>query len=280
MSASLPDVDVAASVDVARRDVQTGLATRRDRRRKRFFVYVAFAMLVVVALGFGRSFYLRPVFTDRPLPAYLILHGAVMTSWYLLFLAQAVLVHRHRVDLHRKLGIFGLVLAAAVVLTAIQVQLNLVPRMISLGRVATPADMSMALGFALSSMSSLVPFVVLIALAVLARRKAATHKRLMFWAMVWTVGPAFAGSRPLGELLDPLVQPHLAFFPSDLFWLAALLAYDWNTEKRIHAVTWVGFAVLAFYAIFAQPWIAGLEGLQDWLKGLVQSLDVAPRPLP
>ena len=104
MPASFPDVDVAASVDVARRDVQAGLATRRDRRRKRFFVHVAFAMLVVVALGFGRSFYLRPIFTDRPLPAYLILHGAVMTAWYLLFLAQALRVQRHRVDLLRKLG--------------------------------------------------------------------------------------------------------------------------------------------------------------------------------
>ena len=270
MSASLPDVDVAASVDVARRDVQTGLATRRDRRRKRFFVYVAVAMLVVVALGFGRSFYLRPVFIDRPLPAYLVLHGTVMTAWYLLFLAQVLLVDRRRVDLHRKLGIFGVALAAAVVLTAIQVQLNLVPRMISLGMVSRPEDMPVALGFALSSMSSLVPFVALIAMAVLFRRKASMHKRLMFWAMVWTIGPAFAGGRPLGEVLDPLVQPHLPFFPSDLFWLAALLAYDWKTEKRILAVTWAGFAVLAVYAIFAQEWIAGLDVLQAGLRGLVQ----------
>lgn len=271
MSASSPELEVAASQDVVRSDSPAvALTTRRDRRRNRFFVYVAIAMLIVVAFGFGRSFYLRPVFTDRPLPAYLILHGTVMTAWYLLFLAQVLLVQRSRVDLHRKLGIFGLVLAAAVVLTAIQVQLNLVPRMISLGMVARPEDMPVALGFALSSMSSLVPFVALIVLAVLLRRRAAMHKRLMFWAMVWTIGPAFAGGRPLGEVLDPLVQPSLPFFPSDLFWFAALLAYDWKTEKRILAVTWVGFAVLAFYAIFVQEWIAGLEGLQQWLRGLVQ----------
>lgn len=268
MSVTLPHREVAVTRDELHDSL--GLARRRGRRRDRFFLFSAVAMLIVVALGFGRSFYLRPVFIGKPLPWHLIVHGAVMTAWYLLFIAQAWLVHRHRVDIHRRLGVAGLVLAAAVVATAIQVQLNLVPRMISLGLVKGPDDMALAVGFALASMSSLLPFVALIGLAVWLRRKTAMHKRLMFWAMVWTIGPAFAANRPLGQLLDPLVQPHLPFFPADLFWLAALLAYDWKTERRIHVVTWAGFAVLAFYAIFAQEWIAGLPSLQAWLTDVVQ----------
>jgi hypothetical protein len=254
------------------RDAQnagSGLTARPVRRRNRFFVYTAIAMLFVVAIGFGRSFFLRPVFIDRPLPPYLIAHGAVMTAWYLLFLAQTVLVYRPRVDMHRKLGIAGLVLAFAVVATAIQVQLNVVPRMISLGMVSSDDDLSRAIGFALSSMSSLVPFVVLVALAVLLRRNAAIHKRLMFWAMVWTIGPAFAEGRPLGQMLDPMVQPHLPFFPSDLLWLSALLAYDWISGRRIHHVTWIGFVLLAFYALVVQEWVAGLDGLHDWMRAHV-----------
>ena len=228
-------------------------------------------MLVVVALGFSRSFYLRPIFTDKPLPPYLVAHGAVMTAWYLLFLAQATLVYRRRVDLHRWLGIFGVVLAGAVVATAVQVQLNIVTRRSSLGLISNDEDLTGAIGFALSSMSSLVPFVVLIVLAVLLRRKVAIHKRLMFWALVWTIGPAFAEGRPLGLMLDPLVKPHLPFFPSDLFWIAALVAYDWKTEKRIHPVTWIGCISLTFYFLVVQEWIAGLDPLQNWLKAYVQA---------
>jgi hypothetical protein len=236
-----------------------------------FFLCITVAMLVVVAMGFSRSFYLRPVFIDKPLPVHLVTHGVVMTAWYLLFMTQAVLVYRGRTDLHRMFGIVGLLLAAAVVATAIQVQLNLVPRMISLGMVSSDEDLRRGLGFALASMSSLVPFVILITLAVLLRRRTDIHKRLMFWAFVWTIGPAFAEGRPLGQMLDPLVQPHLPFFPSDLIWFGALVAYDWKTERRIHPVTWIGFVMLAFYAIVVQEWIAGQEVLQNWLKAHVQA---------
>jgi hypothetical protein len=49
------------------------------------------------------------------------------------------------------------------------------------------------------------------------------------------------------------------------------VAYDWKTERRIHPVTWIGFAMLAFYAIVVQEWIASQEVLQDWLKAHVQA---------
>lgn len=241
------------------------------RHRSRFFVWIAIAMLAVVALGFGRSFFLRPLFIEEPLPLYLVAHGAVMTAWYLLFLAQAVLVQLGRTGLHRKLGIAGLGLAVAVVVSAVQVQLNIVPRRISAGTITGPEDLSLGVGFALASMSSLLPFVALIALAIWQRRKAAMHKRLMFWALVWTIGPAFAAGRPLGEALDPLVQPYLPFFPFDLIWFVALLAYDWKTKRRIHPVTWIGFLLLAFYALFIQEWIAGIPFLQDWLEAYLQA---------
>ncbi|TWT19076.1 hypothetical protein FQY83_11955 [Luteimonas marina] len=242
------------------------MAGQRSRRRNRFFVWTAVAMLVVVALGFGKSFYLRPVFSDTPLPTYLAVHGIVMTAWYLLFLAQALLAGSGRIDLHRRLGIAGVALAAAVVATGALVHLRLIPRMQALGRIASPEDLAFAIDFALQGLASLAPFVVLIALAVWWRRRPAVHKRLMFWAMAWTLGPAFTNTRPLGQFLDSLVVPYLPFFPADLFWLVALLAYDWTTTRRIHPATWLGFLLLALYFLFAMPWIAGNATLQAWLK--------------
>lgn len=219
-------------------------------------------MILVVALGFGKSFFFRPAFNDKPLPAYLILHGATMTAWFLLFLAQTLLVSARRVDLHRKLGVAGIVLALGVVVTAVMVNLNLAPRAMEAGIISRPED---AAGFALDSLSSLIPFILLIGLAVVQRRKPDLHKRLMFWAFAWMLGPAFSGARPLGQFLDPLAAPYLDFFPSDFIWLFALMAYDWLTLRRIHPATYVPFILLFAYFMFVTPLISGSDMFQSWL---------------
>lgn len=227
-------------------------------RRNRFFAWIAVAMLAAIALGFGPTFYLRPL-TDRPpLPANVVLHGVVLTAWYLLLLAQALLVARGRVELHRKLGMAGIVLAAAVFASGVQVNLALV------GRVP-PEMREMAIGFATMGIGGLLAFVPLMALAVVFRRRPAVHKRLVFWAFVITIGPAFAPSRPFGAFLDSLVAPALPFFPSDLVWFAALLAYDWRTLHRIHPVTWVGFLVLALYLVVVVEAMAAHPAVRGWV---------------
>ena len=240
-------------------------------RRSHFFIWIAVAMLIAIALGFGKSFYLRPAFTDKPLPAYLITHGVVMTAWYLLFLAQACLVNTGRSDLHRKFGIAGVALAIGVAVTGVIAHLNFIPRNLALGFIASEQDLSFAIGFALAGISSFVPFVALIALAVWLRRKAAVHKRLMFWAMVWTIGPAFTNTRPLGSVLDSLTAPYLPFFPSDIFWLVALMAYDWKTLRRIHPATYITFLALALWFFVVTGLIVENSGLQDGLRAYVQT---------
>lgn len=226
-------------------------------------------MLVVVALGFGRSFYLRPLLGSKPLPGYLIVHGATMTAWYLLFLVQAVLVNIGRSDLHRKLGIAGVALAVGVLVTGVCVNLHFIPRAQASGFISSPEDLSFGIAFVLASISSLIPFAILIVLAVLLRKKVATHKRLMYWALVWTLGPAFTITRPLGQVLDPLVAPYLPFFPADLFWFAALLVYDGKTIRRIHPATYLGFFSLTFYFLVVTEWIVGIEPLQECLRAYV-----------
>lgn len=237
-------------------------------RRKRFFICIAILMLVVVALGFSKSFYLRPLFSSKPLPSHLIAHGIAMTAWFLLFMVQATLVSAKRIDIHRSLGIVGVVLAAGVVITGVQVNLNLIPSALARGLISQPEE---GVEFALSSLSGLLPFVILVFLAILLRRRVDTHKRLMFWGCVVLLGPAFANTRPLGQVLDSLVAPHLPFFPSDFIWFFVLVAYDWKTQGRVHPATYITFALLTVFFIFATPWIAGNETLQDWLLAHVQS---------
>lgn len=245
------------------------------RSGNRFFVGVAIAMLVVIALGFGKSFYLRPVMNDAPLPVYLVVHGLVMTAWYLVFLAQAMLVSSRRTAVHRRLGVAGVVLAAAVVVTGAMVHLRLIPRMHALGQIASPGDFAFATEFVLQGLASLVPFVVLVTWAVLGRRRPEVHKRLMFWAMVWAIGPAFTPTRPLGQFLDPLVAPALTFFPADLLWFGALLLYDLRTQRRPHPATWLAFAALSAWLLWVMPWIANQPLAQAWLRAWVGTTGIA-----
>lgn len=44
------------------------------------------------------------------------LHGALFTGWVLLFIAQTALAASHRVAVHRRLGMVGALLAAAMIL--------------------------------------------------------------------------------------------------------------------------------------------------------------------
>ena len=237
------------------------------RRRNRFFIWIAGAMLVVIALGFGKSFYLRPAFSDTSLPTYLVVHGVLMSAWYLLFLTQVCLVNVGRRDLHRPLGVAGAVLAGAAAAAAIFVDLNIISHRRALGvDLSTPEALADAARFALASMSTVVVFALVVAVAVAMRRNVAIHKRLMFWAFVWSLGPAFTNTRPLGQVLDSWVAPYLPFFPADFIWLALLMAYDWKTERRIHPATYLGFASLAILFFVGEFWVANLEVLQRWIS--------------
>ena len=94
----------------------------RDERRNKFYRTMAGVLLLTVLVGFSTKFFLRPLFDVPPIPSiYLYLHGAIMTGWYLLFLVQTSLVLAGRTPLHRRMGVFGAFLGAAVFVSAIVV---------------------------------------------------------------------------------------------------------------------------------------------------------------
>jgi hypothetical protein len=98
---------------VARPDTPVQSAKQLPGRRfdHYFFSAMAVLMLVTVFVGFGPTYYLAGVF-HAPLPSLIIhLHGAVFSCWVLLLLAQTSLVSAGRVDIHRRLGMVGFVLA-------------------------------------------------------------------------------------------------------------------------------------------------------------------------
>lgn len=86
----------------------------------RFYFWMAVVIALTAFIGFSRTFFLKEWTSSPPLPLILHIHGIVATGWILLFLTQTTLIDHHRVDLHRRLGITGVVLAVLLLVTAIQ----------------------------------------------------------------------------------------------------------------------------------------------------------------
>jgi hypothetical protein len=81
--------------------------------------FQALLLLATVFVGFARIYYLAGVF-HAPLPSLIIhLQGAVFSCWILLLVAQTSLVSAGRVDLHRRLGITGFLLACLMVVMGV-----------------------------------------------------------------------------------------------------------------------------------------------------------------
>lgn len=77
---------------------------------RRTTVWVPLLVAALVFIGFAQTWFLKSLFDTPVLPILLHLHGWVMSTWVVLFVVQTQLVAAHRVDLHRRLGMFGMVL--------------------------------------------------------------------------------------------------------------------------------------------------------------------------
>jgi len=135
-----------------------------------FFASMIVILLVSVFIGFARTYYLAGLF-HAPLRAPILhIHGALNTARMLLLLVQALLVSAKKVAIHRRLGIAGFVLAAAMVVVGVLVGAN------QLHRYA--AEGESILSFETIPLLEIFGFAVLAGAAFALRRKSPAHKRL------------------------------------------------------------------------------------------------------
>lgn len=205
----------------------------------RFYTYMAvFAFLFCIA-AFGPSI----VHTEKRLGSITSLeavHGIAFFAWLLLFIAQTILARTGNLALHRRMGVWSAILAAAMVVLGCQTTIAMGRRGYDLsGDLGARSDPLAAMAFPLLD---IFIFAVLFLAGYLYRRHSAIHKRLMLLAVTGALMPApiahltghFAFSRDKG-FLTPLV---VAIF------LAADAIYDRIKLHRIHPVSlWVAPAI-------------------------------------
>src|SRR5260370_36403026 len=84
-----------------------------------FFPAMARLMLATVFAGFARTYYLAGVCHAQLASLIIHVNGAVFSCWILLLVTQASLACAGRVDIHRRLGIAGMLLACLMVIVGV-----------------------------------------------------------------------------------------------------------------------------------------------------------------
>lgn len=200
-------------------------------REHRFFCGMSVLIALVIFIGFARTYFLASLFHAKPLPAPMVhIHGAVFTSWVLLLVAQTSVAASGRADIHRRLGLVGLVLAPLVVVLGILVANEMLGRFWAIPSIDAKGIYAVAL-------SEILGFALPVAFAFRLRRKPAFHKRLILIGTIAMTTAGF-GRWPVDFLLHKPLPAMLAAFSL----LLLLAAYDLLSMRRIHRATALGGA--------------------------------------
>ncbi|WP_426162689.1 hypothetical protein [Sandarakinorhabdus sp. DWP1-3-1] len=210
-------------------------ARGRPRQDRLFFGGAALALVLVTFVGFAPTYYLASAFHAPALSPLVHLHGIAFSAWILLFAAQSALIASRRTDLHRRAGMFGAALALFVLGLGIVVA-------IEGARHGGGGPQRNQPVFLINPLTNILLFGGLFATAILWRRDAGLHKRLMLLATVaLAVTPLARLSRMLGSPYPPPIGGMLL---SDLF-VIALMMFDYRTRGRLHPATaWAGGIML------------------------------------
>lgn len=223
-----------------------------------FFSGMALLILASVFLGFAHTYYLAGVF-HAPLPSRIIhIHGAVFSMWILLLITQTSLVAAGRVDIHRRLGIAGFLLACLMIVLGVLAATD------GLSRPNTASGIDVKT-FYIIPMTDMLIFAVLVFFAFRARFNPSAHKRII---LIATIGIMIAAiSRwPFAMVhRKPLVAALLSYT-----FLLVLVAYDlWSTHKVHRATLWASaFLILVQQIRFPIGQTTAWHAFATWAQSL------------
>lgn len=223
----------------------------RSSRDHRLYKWFAILMPLIVLIGFARTYYLKGILNGPALPSLLVhVHGAVMTSWVILFVVQIWLVASRRTKVHQRLGKIGALLALLVLIVGVITAVSAAARGSSPG----PPPLQ----FLVVPLGDMLLFAIFVGSALYFRRRLDIHKRLMLIGAVNLLTAAIARI-PLNFILTggPLV-----FFGLTDLCLVALVLFDTIKHRKLHPVFLWGTLVF----IASQPLRLLLASTGAWMQ--------------
>lgn len=229
--------------EVLQPDVTDG-SVAHDKVRKKglrlfyiryFFVAMASLFPIMAIIGFTPDY---QMISAQGLKVYWFLHvhGSIMASWLLVFLAQAILAAKGNLKFHRKLGLISVVLG---VLVFLSIGIAIVHAKIAYSPPVGDAD---AWGILSQQLYGFLLFGLLFTWGILARKNAAVHKRLLLLATLVLIQAAVDRIRFLPGINEAL---YIRFIYLDAL-LIPLFIYDLLAIKHIHKITMIGTACIVF----------------------------------
>ncbi len=228
------------------------LGSRRLSADHVFFSSMAVLLACTIIAGFSRSYFLKALTGAPRLPFFVHVHAAVFTSWLVVFVVQTALVRRGRIDLHRRVGAAGAVLAATMLVV------GMVTAVVGArhGYDGGPTNFfPEPESFLLVPLRDILVFATLISVGLYNRRNPEVHKRAMLTAVAGGLLPP--GAARLG-LLVGFPQVITAII---LLFLLSGPVYDWVRYRRVYAVyVWGGLLAI----LTLPPGLAPLAASRVW----------------
>jgi len=231
------------------------------------FVITAVWFIVIVLTGFIPDAIMKVAAVQSgqrpPFPLVLHVHAALMGTFLLLLLTQAVLMATGRRDLHKRVGIAGFVMVPILVAVGSILAPTIYHQMWNFAQAAAP-DLQPKLQQRVSALENIlllqirigIMFPLFIALGLSARGgNVGLHKRMMF---LGTAMPLPAAIDRMTWLPTTLPASPLA---SDLYVLAAvspLFIWDVVRNRRVHEAYWIWLGInipvaLVVYRLWDTP---------------------------
>jgi hypothetical protein len=256
MHLRLREDDVATVAEIPAKPPK-GLPGRRYDRQ--FFFAIIILLLAVVAIGFAPTYYLAGGLR-APLPSKVVhVHAVIFSTWMLLLLVQTGLISARQVRWHRALGMAGLVLACAMVVSVVLTGADLA------ARAKGNPNAEAVLGLLSITFTDAFDFAVLTGFAFALRRNAAAHKRLIIIATAGITRAAFNRWH-----IPILFHQFYAAYAATYVFLVLLAVYDLWSTRRIHRATIWGSAFLILMGQMTRftgptaPWHTFAHWVQSW----------------
>jgi len=208
------------------------------KNKTNFFVLMAIVAILVILIGFLKTFIIPLLTGTKTWPWVIYLHAGFAFGWVTLFLLQSILIKSKKYKVHFTLGRWGVFIALGAAITIIPAALYQCERELKEGLGQT------AISAILGACSSALIFLLLVVFAITYRKKPQVHKRLMLLATIVLIWPAWFRWR---HYFPSIQRPDI--------WFAVVLAdsliiiafiWDWVKNKRIHpALLYTGFFIIA-----------------------------------
>jgi hypothetical protein len=221
--------------------------------QSKFYFNMGLLMLALVVAGFASAAVVRGS-SPLELPTLFHVHGLVFIAWFLFFINQARLIGNHSYAQHKKLGLFSLVIVAAMLVTGTMMA------GVSFQRGISPVPDTTIQQFMALPLADLFGLLLFYTLGVLNRGNGLFHKHCMLMAGISIMDPGIAriaiviGFMPIAMLL------HLGL-------VGIVMVHDRRTNGAIHVITWAGLAFVILRLVFiftvgaSSQWASLMDGI-------------------